>query len=90
MKKVVALLINDVHLNKDNGSLVKDIFKQVVGICRKNSIEHIIVGGDVFTNRSGQPLDCLTNWDEILGFINKKKLQIHLIPGNHDKTDKDN
>ena len=25
MKKVVALLINDVHLNKDNGSLVKDI-----------------------------------------------------------------
>lgn len=89
MKKVVALLINDVHLNKDNGSLVKDIFKQVVGICRKNSIEHIIIGGDVFTNRSGQPLDCLTNWDEILGFISKKKLQIHLIPGNHDKTDKD-
>lgn len=89
MKRIVALLINDVHLNKDNGDLVKDIFKQVVNICKKNSIENIIVGGDVFTNRSGQPLACLTDWDEILGTISKKKLQIHLIPGNHDKTDKD-
>lgn len=86
-KYPVALLINDVHLNKDNGDLVKDIFQQAIKICKEKSISTIILGGDVFTNRSGQPLICLTIWLEILSMIADAHLMLVVIPGNHDKTD---
>lgn len=89
MRKVVAVLVNDVHLNKDNGELVKSIFNQLVKICKENNTDKIFCSGDVFTNRSGQPLSCLTNWKDILQMLSKKKIQLHVIPGNHDKTDRD-
>lgn len=88
-KKVVAILVNDIHLNKDNGELIKSIFKQLVDICKDCKTNNIFCGGDVFTNRSGQPLSCLTDWKDILQMLNKKKIFLHVIPGNHDKTDKD-
>lgn len=89
MKKVVAILVNDVHLNKDNGTLIKSIFKQLVKICKDNGTDNIICGGDVFTSRSGQPLSCLTDWKDVLKLLTKNKIKFHVIPGNHDKTDKD-
>lgn len=89
VKKAIAVLVNDIHLNKDNGELVKSIFKQLVSVCRECKTDNIFCGGDVFTNRSGQPLSCLTDWKDILQMLNKKKIYLHVIPGNHDKTDKD-
>lgn len=88
-KEVIGVLINDVHLNKDNGALVKDIFKQLIALCNELGTSRIFCGGDVFTNRSGQPLQCLTDWKEILSMISEEDIEIHLIPGNHDKTDSD-
>ena len=70
MKKVVSIFVTDTHLDKDNGELVKDIFDQLISLCKKYGVTNIIHGGDVFTNRSGQPLQCLTDWRDIL-----KKLQ---------------
>jgi DNA repair exonuclease SbcCD nuclease subunit len=84
---VIGVLVNDVHLNKDNGSLVKSIFNQLIKICKDNDTNTIFCGGDVFTNRSGQPLSCLTDWDEILNKLNKNNVKLYAIPGNHDKTD---
>ena len=89
MKKAIAILVNDVHLDKSNGELVKDIFNQLTELCLKKRIKNIIVGGDVFTNRSGQPLSCLTDWKIILEKLKEKRINIHVIPGNHDKTDAD-
>lgn len=88
-KKPIAVFITDTHLNKDNGTLVKSIFDQVIEICKEREIEYIFHGGDVFTNRSGQPLSCLTDWKEILQKLNRNKIHLHVIPGNHDKTDAD-
>lgn len=88
-KKVIGILVNDIHLNKDNGNLVKDIFSQLVKICKKFKTANIFCGGDVFTNRSGQPLNVLTDWKDVLNFLNKKNIDLYAIPGNHDKTDKD-
>ena len=89
MKKAVAVLVNDVHLDKSNGELVKDIFSQLVTLCHDRGCTEIWVGGDVFTNRSGQPLECLTNWKDILNYLVDEGIEISLIPGNHDKTDAD-
>lgn len=89
MKKAVAILVNDVHLDKNNGELVKDIFNQLSSLCHERSVNEIWVGGDVFTNRSGQPLSCLTTWKEILEDLRDEGILIRVIPGNHDKTDAD-
>ena len=89
MKKAVAILVNDVHLDKNNGELVKDIFDQLTSLCHKRGVYEIWVGGDVFTNRSGQPLSCLTTWKEILEDLMDAGILIRVIPGNHDKTDAD-
>ena len=88
-KKAIGVLVNDIHLNKDNGELVKNIMNQVISLCLERKIKNIFCGGDVFTNRSGQPLSCLTTWSEILREIEKAGLNFEAIPGNHDKTDDD-
>lgn len=86
-KQVVGVLINDIHLDRGNGDLVRDIFKQLVKVCEEYGTRRIFCGGDVFTNRSGQPLQCLTDWKEILEILTDNNFEFHVIPGNHDKTD---
>ena len=55
-RKAVAVLVNDIHLDKGNGELIKDIFlNQLINLCLSKKIDNIFIGGDVFTNRSGQP-----------------------------------
>lgn len=86
---ILGVLLNDVHLTKDNGSLVKDIFKQAVKLCKERGSSVLFCSGDAFTNRSGQPLQCLMDWKEILLNLQKNGITLHIIPGNHDKTDSD-
>lgn len=88
-KNILGILVNDVHLDKDNGFLVKDIFRQISELCEERGTNRIFCGGDVFTNRSGQPLQCLTDWKEVLNMLCEKNIELHVIPGNHDKTDGD-
>lgn len=89
MKKVVGIFVTDTHLDKGNGELVKDIFDQLISLCKEYKTNRIFHGGDVFTNRSGQPLQCLTDWKDILKKLSQNKIELHVIPGNHDKTDSD-
>ena len=85
----IFVLINDIHIDKQKGELAKSIFTQVLNIAVENDIYNIVIGGDVFTNRSGQPLDCLSTFQEIVGMCEKANKVLHVIPGNHDKTDPD-
>lgn len=85
--KPFAVLVTDVHLDRGNSDLVKNIFDQLVSLCLERGICNIICAGDVFTTRSGQPLECLSAWQEILGKLRDKSIIIDVIPGNHDKTD---
>lgn len=85
----IFILVNDIHINKQNGELVKEVFNQVINIAVERVIDNIIIGGDVFTNRSGQPLDCLSTFQDIIDNAKEKGITIYVIPGNHDKTDPD-
>lgn len=90
MKKAIGVLVNDIHLDKSNGELVKSIFNQLTNICKKKyGTRNIFIGGDIFTSRSGQPLQCLMDWNDILEEVGKCGYNIYAIPGNHDKTDGD-
>ena len=86
-RKPIFILVNDIHIDKQRSELVKDIFHQIIEIADDNGIRNIIIGGDVFTNRSGQPLDCLSTFQDIIDAAKKSKKVIYAIPGNHDKTD---
>jgi DNA repair exonuclease SbcCD nuclease subunit len=88
-KQAIGILVNDIHLDKDNGELVKNIFNQLISLCKEYNTKRIFCGGDVFTNRSGQPLQCLTDWKDILQLLTNENIELHIIPGNHDKTDSD-
>lgn len=90
MNKAVGILVNDIHLDKENGILVKSIFEQLINQCKEYDTNRIFCGGDVFTNRSGQPLQCLTDWKEIIELLGENDIELHVIPGNHDKTDNSN
>lgn len=85
----VAIIANDIHLNNDNGELVKYIFDQLSNVCKKYGVNCLLIGGDLFTNRIGQPLDTLLNVGDVIEDYREKGLTIHIIPGNHDKTDSD-
>lgn len=86
IKKPIAILVNDIHLTKDNGGLVKNIINQISAYSVNKEIDCIIFGGDIFTNRSGQPLSCLLDFKEIIENCLDPFSEIHIIPGNHDKT----
>lgn len=88
-REALGLFITDIHLNKDNIELIKDLFNQLVHYCVQLGIKRIFCGGDIFTNRSGQPLSCLTAFKEILELLKTYKINFIAIPGNHDKTDAD-
>jgi len=83
------ILLNDIHIDKQKGELVKDIFNQVIKIAHEYDVNYLMLGGDVFTNRSGQPLDCLSTFQDILDTLSDNNIFTHVIPGNHDKTDPD-
>ena len=82
-----AIAVTDVHLDKGNSDLVKDIFRQLVALCLERGVNDVICAGDVFTSRSGQPLECLSAWQEILSYLQENNIRLQAIPGNHDKTD---
>lgn len=86
-KKALGVFLTDVHLTKDNGELIKSLFRQVVAICDEREISNIFCGGDIFTNRIGQPLSCLNDFKEIVDYLTEKGIDFYTIPGNHDKTD---
>ncbi len=62
----------------------REIFSTFIKECKKNKVDHIFVGGDIFhTKTSGispEYIDQLTWWLESMA----KVAQVHLTLGNHD------
>lgn len=88
-KNPVAILGFDPHLSKDNVAVVRDLFDQTFALAEEIGCKIVILGGDVFTSRSAQPLEVLDTWRAITEEANDRGLEIVAIPGNHDKTDAD-
>jgi exonuclease SbcD len=86
-KSPVAILGFDPHLSKDNVAVVRDLFTQTFALAEEIGCKIVILGGDVFTSRSAQPLEVLDTWREITEDAEARGLEVVAIPGNHDKTD---
>ncbi|MCO7113818.1 hypothetical protein NIB75_18730 [Bacteroides uniformis] len=57
--KPCLLLLNDIHISKDNIPAFQANWQEAMGICRERDIREVVVGGDLFFSRAAQTLDVL-------------------------------
>jgi exonuclease SbcD len=86
-KEATVLVVNDVHLHLDTLATGKDVLRQAVELCSKLEIGYLVLNGDLFTERKGQPLEVLLTvlWFKELCF--EHGITVLAIAGNHDKAD---
>lgn len=84
-----ALLLNDMHISKDNISDFNINWDEALTICKVRGVSRIILGGDLFQSRSSQTLDVLLAVYD--AFLNAGKLGILVVlaNGNHDKVNQE-
>lgn len=82
-KKPCALLINDIHISKDNIAEFYKNWDEAIQICKANNISEMIVGGDLWLSRSAQTLSTLM---AVRSAILKAQdgLTLIIAEGNHD------
>lgn len=88
--KACALLINDIHISKDNIAEFHKNWDEALTICEKHKIKDLIVGGDMWLSRSAQTLPTfLAVRAAILKATKTYDLNVIIANGNHDKTDQE-
>ena len=83
------MLLNDIHISKENIEEFKLNWAEALYICDSMSINMIAVGGDLFMSRSSQTLDILLAVHDALLDAEKRNITIFLINGNHDKVNQE-
>lgn len=91
MSKVypVILMLNDIHISKDNISDFSANWNEALAVCDKLDITDIAFGGDLFLSRSAQTLDVLLAVHDALLTAGKRGINVTLINGNHDKVNQE-
>lgn len=85
MKTPFAIWITDLHLSIDTIKVVSDCMMQVAEKCLSIENPVVIIGGDIFNSRSGQPQEVLTVFSNIIKKYSELGIKIIAIGGNHDK-----
>ena len=82
--KPVALLMNDLHIGKDNVLEFEKNWNEALKVCEENEIKQIYIGGDVFTTRNVQHLVPLLTVMRCLERTTQKGIETTVAFGNHD------
>ena len=88
-RKPCALLINDIHVSKDNIQEFHLNWDEALDICKQHDIVEIIVGGDLWQSRSSQTLSTLMAVRQAIIKATKLGIYVTLAEGNHDKVDQE-
>ncbi len=81
-----ALLMNDLHIGKENIPEFILNWNEALDICDKRSIPQIIIGGDLFLSRASQTLDILLTIHDCLLRASGGGISVILANGNHDRV----
>lgn len=87
--EAVALLINDIHISRDNIAEFKKNWQEMIDVCKEYNIAEVIVGGDLWQSRSAQTLPVLLAVKEALINAHRNNLVVSLAAGNHDVVDQE-
>lgn len=88
-KTPCALLINDIHVSKDNIAEFHTNWDEAIKICKEHNIPDIIVGGDLWQSRSAQTLGTLLAVRQAIIKATNSGIDVTLAEGNHDKVDQE-
>lgn len=83
------LLMNDIHISKDNIPEFKANWNEALAVCEKHDIREIALGGDLFQSRVSQTLDVLLTVHDALLQAAVAGIDITLAEGNHDLIDQE-
>jgi len=81
MKKVIAVISTDQHLDLDNISTWISCMKEGDELAIKHNVPLFLLG-DLFESRKGQTQELL---NVVHDYLKESKVQKYCIPGNHDK-----
>lgn len=84
-----VLLVNDIHISKDNIPDFNANWNEVLSVCDRMNIQQIALGGDLFMSRSAQTLDVLLAVHDALLAAGKRGINVTLANGNHDKINQE-
>ena len=89
MKKPIALISNDWHLEENNIGQVTHVILQKIEywLSLADTNVRFICLGDVFDSRKSQKEITLLAFNRILDTLQENGITLDCIPGNHDKTD---
>lgn len=85
--KPVAVISTDWHIEEQTIGQVLDLIDQKIKLAQSLKIKTLICLGDVFESRKAQKESVLNCFTSILDKIHSAKMELWVIPGNHDKTD---
>lgn len=83
------MLLNDIHISKDNIPAFQANWQEAMGICRERDIREVVVGGDLFFSRAAQTLDVLLAVRDMLVSAADHDIHVTLAEGNHDKVNQE-
>lgn len=83
------LLLNDIHVSKDNIPEFRANWQEALEVCREKHIREIVVGGDLFQSRTAQTLDVLLSVRSALLEAATAGINVTLAEGNHDLVDQE-
>lgn len=86
MNEPLALLLNDIHVHKDNISDFKINWDEMLDVCKKQGISDVVLGGDLWTARSSQTLSTLLSVKSAIEKAIQNDLFLVIAPGNHCKV----
>ena len=85
-----ALLMNDIHISKDNIPEFQKNWDEALKICEKQDIQDLIIGGDMLQSRSSyHTLDVLLAVRQALIKATLAGLELTIAEGNHDLVDQE-
>lgn len=83
------LLLNDIHVSKDNIPAFTANWQEAIDICRKLDVREIAVGGDLFFSRAAQTLGVLLAVHDALLAAAEHGIHVTIAEGNHDKVNQE-
>lgn len=88
-KVAVALLMNDIHVSKDNIPEFQKNWDEALSICKENNIGDMIIGGDLWQSRSSQTLSTLMAVRQAIVKATNNGIYLTIAEGNHCKVDQE-
>ncbi len=88
-KYACALLLNDVHVSKDNISEFQQNWTEALEVCGRMGIVDICIGGDLWQSRAAQTLSTLMAVRAALLQAKSAGCNVLIAEGNHCKVDQE-